>query len=210
MSAPTLYRLPRSNGNTAAGIYAGAVLTVVSVIGVAMWAATQYAAYRLRFHPALGAPLVAVPPEYRAMLGASAVIVGVLAAGCLASRPWRHAGAPLLGAAALVLALSTGPLYAPVKFFVWWWRFGHVAGTEPVWRAGMWAVSVPSHLAVFIAIGLAVRRARKLSGPTDTHGSARWAVRKDLKAAGLIGRDAGVYIGAWADGRRVRCRRPAR
>src|SRR5206468_441165 len=60
--------------------------------------------------------------------------------------------------------------------------------------------SVPSHAAVFVAIVVAVRRARRLTGPTDTHGSARWATRADLHAAGLVGR-SGVYVGAWPDER---------
>src|SRR6202022_4762126 len=30
------------------------------------------------------------------------------------------------------------------------------------------------------------------------HGSARWADRRDIKAAGLLGND-GVYVGAWTD-----------
>src|SRR5437667_2904904 len=62
-------------------------------------------------------------------------------------------------------------------------------------------VAVPSHAAVFAAIIVAVRRARRLTGPTDTHGSARWATRADLDAAGLVGRNGGVYVGAWPDER---------
>src|SRR2546430_11237299 len=42
-------------------------------------------------------------------------------------------------------------------------------------------------------------RARRLMGPTDTHGSARWATRADLTAAGLVGGTSGVYVGAWAE-----------
>src|SRR5439155_1099025 len=83
-----------------------------------------------------------------------------------------------------LLALRVGPLYAPFNFFVWWWRFGDARGTEEIWRQGAWLVSVPSHAAVFVAIVVAVRRARRLTGPTDTHGSARWATRADLTARG--------------------------
>ncbi|MEX3581615.1 MAG: type IV secretory system conjugative DNA transfer family protein [Burkholderia sp.] len=31
------------------------------------------------------------------------------------------------------------------------------------------------------------------------HGSARWANRKDIEEAGLLGNDEGVYVGAWED-----------
>src|SRR2546425_5060155 len=56
-----------------------------------------------------------------------------------------------------------------------------------------------SHAAVFVAIIVAVRRARRLTGPTDTHGSAHWATRADLTAAGLVGGTSGVYVGAWPE-----------
>ncbi len=199
MSTPALYRLPQSNGDSAAGIYLGAIVTVITVIGFAIWAATQYTAYRLGYHPALGAPLLWLSSSYRPLLGPAAVAAGALGAVCAASPRWRHAAVVLLVGAALLLALRVGPLYAPLNFFFWWWRFGNIPLTGPIWRAGMWVVSVPSHLAVFLAIVLAVRRAKKLGGPTDTHGSAHWAQRKDLEAAELIGRDAGVYIGAWPE-----------
>src|SRR5207302_6527711 len=204
MGAPDLYRLPyrlpRAAGGPAAGLSLGAVGAVVGVIGLATWAATQYAAYRLRFHPALGVPLLVVPLPYRGPLGSGAVLAGGLGAGCAAAGWWRAAVA-LFGAVAFLLALGVGPLYAPLNFFVWWWRFGSVAGTAPIWRTGKWVVLLPSHLAVVLAVVAAVRRARTLGGPPDTHGSARWARREDLEAAGLIGQDAGVYVGAWAEGR---------
>ena len=203
MSTPALYRLPQADADTAAGIYLGAVVTVVSVIGLAIWAATQYTAYELAYHRALGPPLFWVSSPYREFLGPAAIIVGALGAVCFASSRWRYAAVMLFVGLALLLALRVGPLYAPLNFFFWWWRFGDVAGTAPIWRVGMWVVSVPSHLAVFLAIILAVRRAKRLRGPTDTHGSAHWAQRKDLEAAELIGRDAGVFIGAWPEGKRL-------
>lgn len=164
---PALYRLPESDGDTAAGIYLGAVVTVVTVIGLAIWGATQYAAYRLDFHPALGAPLLRVSAPYREVLGAAAIVAGGLGAVGMAVNRWRHAALVLLVVTALLVSLRLGPLYAPLNFFFWWWRFGDIAGTAPIWRAGMWVVSVPSHLAVFLAIVLAVRRAKKLRGPTE-------------------------------------------
>jgi type IV secretion system protein VirD4 len=203
VSEPALYRLPQTNGDTAAGIYLGAIVTVVTVIGLAIWAATQYTAYRLGFHPGLGVPLLWVASPYQELMGPAAVVVGAVGAWSAASPRWRPAAAVLLIGTALLLALRVGPLYAPLNFFFWWWRFGNVGGTAPIWRLGMWVVSVPSHLAVFLAIVLAVRRAKRLGGPTDTHGSAHWAQRKDLEAAGLVGQNAGVFIGAWPAGRRL-------
>lgn len=201
MSEPTLYRLPVARGNTPAGIYLGAIGAVTGIVLVSVWVATQLTAYRLHFHPALGAPLITLGSPYRELLGPAAVLVATLAVGALLTPTWRSTAAMLFVLAGALLALRIGPLYAPLNFFIWWWRFGDVRGTAEVWRHGAWLVSVPSHAAVFVAIIVAVRRARRLTGPTDTHGSARWAARADLDAAGLVGAKDGVYVGAWREKR---------
>jgi hypothetical protein len=45
MSGPTLYRLPVARGNTAAGIYLGAVGAVAVIVFLSIWAVTQLTAY---------------------------------------------------------------------------------------------------------------------------------------------------------------------
>src|SRR2546426_261421 len=100
MAAPDLYRLPRAKGEPAAALSLGAVGAVVGVIGLAIWAATQYAAYRLGFHPALGVPLLVVPLPYRGLLASGAVLGGGLGAGCAAARWWRAEAAGPRGQAA--------------------------------------------------------------------------------------------------------------
>src|SRR5213078_1771023 len=135
------------------------------------------------------------------LLGPAAVLTAALGTAGLIAPTWRSTAVMLFVLAAALLALRVGPLYAPFNFFVWWWRFGDVRDTGEIWRHGAWLVSVASHAAVFLAIVVAVRRARRLTGPTDTHGSARWATRADLHAAGLVGRSGGVYVGAWPDER---------
>jgi len=200
VSRPTLYRLPVARGNTAAGIYLGAIGTVAGIVFASIWMTTQVTAYRLNFHPALGASLITIGSPYSELLGPAAILVATLGVGGLMMPAWRSAAAMLFVLAAGLLSLRLGPLYAPFNFFIWWWRFGDVRGTGEVWRQGAWMVSVPSHAAVFVAIVVAVRRARRLTGPTDTHGSARWAGRADLHAAGLVG-GSGVYVGAWPDER---------
>jgi len=177
MSGPTLYRLPVAGGNTAAGIYLGAVGAVAGIVLLSIWTTTQLTAYRLHFHPMLGAPLVTAGSPYRELLGPAAILVATLGVGGLMMPTWRSTAVMLFVLAGALLALRVGPLYAPFNFFIWWWRFGDAPGTEEIWRQGAWFVSAPSHAAVFVAIVAAVRRARRLMGPTDTHGSARWATR---------------------------------
>ena len=54
-------------------------------------------------------------------------------------------------------------------------------------------------LGMFVAASMAARRIRRLQRHTDLHGSAHWASREEIRATGLLGRDRGVYVGAWRD-----------
>ena len=130
MSKPTLYRLPVAQGDTAAGIYLGAVGAVAIIVFGSIWMTTQITAYRLHFHPALGTSLLTIDAAYRELLGPAAIMAAALGAGGLLMPAWRSAGAILLIVAGALLALRVGPLYAPLNFFIWWWRFGEVRGTE--------------------------------------------------------------------------------
>ena len=194
------YRLPRGGRNEAAGIVMGAAGAVVGTIGLAVWAATQYVAFSLHFDPRLGAPLLALAPVHQVWLGPPAVVVAALGVASLTNTRTRGWAGWLFLATGLLLTLRIGPLYPPFQFFLWWWRFGDTPGTTAIWTTGMWTVTIPSHLAVFVGLVVSIRRAKQIGGQSDTHGSARWATRADLEDAGLLGRDAGVYVGAWSDG----------
>src|SRR5437867_44716 len=175
------------------------VLTIV----LAVWVATQYVAIQFHFHPGLGPPLLTVPPSHLVWLAPAAGVDAALGdASRTCGRSRRCAGCVFL-VAGLLVTLRIGPLYQPLNFFLWWWRFGNSPGTAGTWTTGMWIVAVLSPLAVVVGLIVFARRAKETGARTDTHGSARWATRVDLVAAGLLGRDAGVYIGAWSDGRTV-------
>ena len=45
-----------------------------------------------------------------------------------------------------------------------------------------------------------VRLRRLSSGGDDLHGSARFATRKDIEKAGLLGQEEGLFVGGWIDG----------
>ena len=89
MSRPTLYRLPVARGNTAAGIYLGAIGAVAGIVFASIWMTTQVTAYRLHFHPALGASSITIGSPYRELLGPAAILVAMLGVGGLMMPAWR-------------------------------------------------------------------------------------------------------------------------
>ncbi|MCP5056757.1 MAG: type IV secretory system conjugative DNA transfer family protein [bacterium] len=196
MQPKTLYRLPTSGErNTAAGIFVGSTLAIVGSLVLLLWTVTQWAAWKLGFQTGLGTPLFAPGQTEQLWFGALAIVAVGAAIAALAfprTRPWSFG---CLLTAVLAGASWLGPLYAPWDFFRWELRFGHVPGTEAVWQTGHWLIGVPAHFVFVVGIALAVRRARKIGGHTDSHGSARWAKAGDIASTGLVN-DAGVYVGA--------------
>lgn len=85
------------------------------------------------------------------------------------------------------------PVYQPWRLFAWWFRFGD-ASPSTFDRAGLIA-SGGSATAVLLAFGMSIWRARQ-SGTATTHGSARWAMLREVRAAGLT-KDAGVCLGLY-------------
>jgi len=85
------------------------------------------------------------------------------------------------------------PVYQPWRLFGWWFRFGD-ASPSTFDRAGLIA-SGGSATAVLLAFGMSIWRARQ-SGTATTHGSARWAMPREVRAAGLT-KDAGVCLGLY-------------
>nr|MDQ2696385.1 type IV secretory system conjugative DNA transfer family protein [Pseudomonadota bacterium] len=100
--------------------------------------------------------------------------------------------------AALGVPLGWG-IYEPWMYFVWQWKFGGVVGTEALWDKTNHFIFYAAHGIFPVAIFVAVIRARRLSGKTDTHGSAHWATPKEIKATGLLAESRGVYVGAWTN-----------
>src|SRR5437773_153018 len=198
-----LYRLPHGGRDETASIVLPAAAALVVTIVLAVWVATQYVAVQFHFHPGLGRPLLTVPQPHRVWLAPAAVVVAALGAASLTCGRSRRWAGWLFLAAGLLVTLRIGPLYPPLSFFLWWWRFRNSPGTAGTWTTGLWIVAILSPLAVVVGLIVSVRRAKQTGTGPDTHGSARWATRADLEAAGLLGRDAGVYIGAWSDGRTV-------
>ena len=198
-----LYRLPSSSHrNTAAGIFVSSIVGVVGGLVLVLWTATQWAARELGYQPALGPPLFAPAPGFRPWLVAAALAAAASGMTCLVHARTRRLSPALLVLTLLCAVFAAGPVYAPWDFFVWELRYGQVAGTEWIWRTGHWLIGVPAHLIFLVGLVLAMRRARKVGGRTDSHGSARWAEAHEIEATGLL-HPAGVFVGGWSHGGRT-------
>jgi type IV secretion system protein VirD4 len=85
------------------------------------------------------------------------------------------------------------PLYAPWKFFLWWYQFDAYA--RPVFEQGAIIFLIGVALSVAIAFAFSLWRSRE-AGRSDTYGTARWASAKDIRRLQLTGGD-GVVLGAF-------------
>jgi type IV secretion system protein VirD4 len=81
--------------------------------------------------------------------------------------------------------------YPPPAFFWWWYGFDAYAPT--IFVEGAWIAASGGFLSIAVAITMSVWRAREAKRH-ETYGSARWADKVDVKAAGLLGPD-GVILG---------------
>lgn len=85
------------------------------------------------------------------------------------------------------------PFYYPPAL-LWWWYFYDAYASEVFATGGIIAAS-GGFIAITVAIGMSVWRAREAK-KVETYGSARWAEKKEVEAAGLLGPD-GVVLGRY-------------
>jgi type IV secretion system protein VirD4 len=83
------------------------------------------------------------------------------------------------------------PFYVPVAFFWWWYHYDAYA--PQIFLEGAGIAASGGFGAIGISIAMSVWRAREARTIT-TYGSARWAGKREIRAAGLLGRD-GVILG---------------
>jgi type IV secretion system protein VirD4 len=102
---------------------------------------------------------------------------------------WRLGFQPQLGPPWFELAGA--PVYVPPAFFWWWYHYDAYAPRIFVEGAGIAASG--GFASIGIAIVMSVWRAGEAKAIT-TYGSARWATKADIAAAGLLGPD-GVVLG---------------
>jgi len=115
----------------------------------------------------------------------------VLAAIWLATQwtAWRLGFQPQLGPAWFEVA--TVPVYLPLAFFWWWYRYDAYA--PRIFMEGAGVAASGGFASIGLAIGMSVWRAREAKSIT-TYGSARWATKSEIRSAGLLHLD-GVILG---------------
>jgi len=83
------------------------------------------------------------------------------------------------------------PVYFPPAFFAWW--FSYDAYAPEIFTKGAFIAASGGFISIAVAILMSVWRAREAKN-VETYGSARWAEKGEVKAAGLLGPD-GVVLG---------------
>ncbi|WCB46509.1 type IV secretory system conjugative DNA transfer family protein [Nitratidesulfovibrio vulgaris] len=138
-----------------------------------------------------GLPHQRVPRKLMPLFCILLFVVCALAGSCWATQKIAEAYAyhPALGAPVW------GKVYLPWSWIVWQQRFN-----DP---QGIIATAIEQGQMVFIAplmvvFAVLLQFMRKPEGRADLHGSAKWATKEEIEAAGLLNR-AGVYVGGWMD-----------
>ena len=98
-------------------------------------------------------------------------------------------------------------IYQPFAWAIWLYRYSNSpdAAIRKALLIGPSVVVAGATITVIIVLSGNLRKTRKLSrNAEDLHGSARWATREDILAAGLLNAGQGVYVGGWYDQSRKR------
>lgn len=120
-----------------------------------------------------------------------AILAIVLLSNWLSSEwtAWRLAFQPQLGPPWTYI--GGWPIYFPFSLYVWWFRYDAYA--PRIFLTGGFIAASGGVLSVPAALAIAIWRARE-ARRAQTFGSARWASKKEIAKAGLIG-DTGLILG---------------
>ncbi len=130
------------------------------------------------------------------LYGQVLVVLAITLSGVWSATQWTAAA---LGYQARLGApwfeLLGTPVYHPWRLFEWWFVFDAYA--PDIFNVGGGIAACSSLLALVVAIGMAIWRARQARRVT-TYGSARWADADEVRKAGLT-QPAGVFLGQLDD-----------
>lgn len=141
---------------------------IVALIDVVwgMWLSTQFVAVRLGYHHHLGTPLVFRPLVAKWWLDAAAVACTGFALACVCTRRWR-AGGFAWGALALsAIVLRSGPVYSPLRIFVWYGAYRRIPGYTPLFTTA-WVILASLSIALVVASWRLVEQGRRAIVPTE-------------------------------------------
>jgi type IV secretion system protein VirD4 len=161
-------------------------------------------------------------------LAGSAIALAFLTANWVAT---QHAAAalghsPYLGSAFIRIP-RLGRLYVPWDWIIWAATWHSIPQLWPIWVSCLRTAVYPMALIAPVGIAvIAVARGDAFGRRADLHGSARWAISRDLRRAGLLPQckiierlssrlraikpvssrndNAGIYLARWKGGSRVR------
>jgi len=92
-------------------------------------------------------------------------------------------------------------VYHPFKWAPWLWQSRAMPNADRMPLVWAFVLSIGSIvLAMTLGRLVAAIRLRRLSSRgDDLHGSSRFATRKDIEKAGLLGQEEGLFIGGWIE-----------
>ncbi len=123
------------------------------------------------------------------------VIFAIVTAGVWGATQWTAAALGYqAGLGEPWFYMSGYPVYPPPAFF-WWW-FAYDAYAPPIFYRGAAIAASGGFLSIVTAISMSVWRARERRR-AETYGSARWAGVREIRAAGMLGKD-GVILGRFS------------
>jgi len=130
------------------------------------------------------------------LYGQVLVVLAITLSGVWGATQWTAAALGYQGRlGAPWFELLGTPIYHPWRLFEWWFVFDAYA--PDVFNVGGSIAACSSLLALVVAIGMAIWRARQARQVT-TYGSARWAEAEEIRQAGLT-RPAGVFLGQFEE-----------
>lgn len=136
------------------------------------WCATQYTAYRLGFHPDLGAPALLLPVDLEPYARFGAAFCLGAAVIILIVPTWRRFSPALLLLGGVILALVRWPAYGPLHFYLWSYGFREHPELTRILNEGRIALAAGAFLALIASAPLTGHgRMRRSSG---AFGTARW------------------------------------
>jgi len=156
-------------------------------LALALGAATQYVAWRLKFHSNLGPPLVILSARGTRLLRVVAVIGTGAGVSALLLPRFRRVAPLLLLIALCSVAGGIGPIYAPYQIIVWQAKVTNLPGGEPVLSVA-WLLA-GGMLVMTATLVTRSWRSERDPPPSHSHGSAHWGT------GAILHQETGLLLG---------------